>query len=135
MTKTRHNTHFLQDMITTCHNVILFAWLYSDNLPCKFPQIFVIVVYIHPKAKEELSKLSKPGEMGRVLQLPFSRRHLSSVMISDTKALESRDWNVFNNSSAVLDERPVVISSYILYLKDSVVPTKHVKVFSNNKPG
>ena len=49
-------------------------------------------------------------------------------------ALESTDWNVFNNSSTDLDERPGVISSHILYLKDSAIPTKHVKVFSNNKP-
>ena len=26
----------------------------------------------------------RPGETGRVLRLPFSRRHLSSVIISDT---------------------------------------------------
>ncbi|KAK0136843.1 hypothetical protein N1851_026972 [Merluccius polli] len=48
-------------------------------------------------------------------------------------ALESTDWNVFNNSTT-LDERVDVISSYILYLKDLIIPTKCVKVFPNNKP-
>ena len=47
-------------------------------------------------------------------------------------ALESTDWNAFNNSTSDLDERAEVISSYILYLKDSIIPTKHVKVFPNN---
>ena len=28
--------------------------LYNINLPCKFPQIFVIVVYIHPKANQKI---------------------------------------------------------------------------------
>ena len=37
-------------------------------------------------------------------------------------ALECTDWNVFNSSD--LDERTEVISSYLKYLKDSVIPTK-----------
>ena len=41
---------------------------------------------------------------------------------------------MFLTTSTDLDERPGVISSCILYLKDSVVQTKHVKVFSHNKP-
>ena len=49
-------------------------------------------------------------------------------------ALESTDWNVFNNSTTDLDERVDVISSYILYLKDLIIPTKCVKVFPSNKP-
>ena len=49
-------------------------------------------------------------------------------------AFESADWNAFNNSAADLDERAEVVSSFILYLKDSIIPTKCVKVFPNNKP-
>jgi len=49
-------------------------------------------------------------------------------------ALESTDWHVFINSSTELDDTVEVVSSYILYLKDSIIPTKWVKEFPNNKP-
>lgn len=42
--------------------------------------------------------------------------------------LECTDWNNFNDNSADFHERVDVIFSYILHLKDSIVPTKCVKV-------
>ena len=47
-------------------------------------------------------------------------------------ALECTDWSVFNSSD--LDERTEVISSYVKYLKDSVIPTKHC-YFPITNPG
>lgn len=51
--------------------------------------------------------------------------------------LKGADWNFLSEGADLgltLYERIEVISSYILYLKDSIIPTKHVRVFSYSKP-
>lgn len=47
-------------------------------------------------------------------------------------ALELTDWDVFNSSD--LDERTDAVTCYVNYLKDSIIPTREVKIFPNNKP-
>lgn len=49
-------------------------------------------------------------------------------------ALKCTEWDVFKDSSSNLDEMTDVISSCVSYLKNSIIPTKRVKVFPNNKP-
>ena len=44
------------------------------------------------------------------------------------------DWNVFTDSAEDLDEAVEVISDYIRFCEDTVIPKKTVKIFSNNKP-
>ncbi|KAK0145574.1 hypothetical protein N1851_015528 [Merluccius polli] len=129
-------------------------------LPREFPQIFLTVVYIHPKANASnaVSTIHK-GAYKAVALPPLGFSDHNTIFLTPTYkpilkrgktttrqvemwtesaidelkgALECTDWNVFNSPD--LDERTEVISSYVKYLKDSVIPTKHVKTFPNNKP-
>jgi hypothetical protein len=43
-------------------------------------------------------------------------------------------WEVFEDSSSDLDELTDVISDYVNFCVESVVPTKTCKFFPNNKP-
>ncbi|XP_071948767.1 uncharacterized protein [Antedon mediterranea] len=47
---------------------------------------------------------------------------------------ECTDWQVFYESSPNLNEMADVITSYVNYCVDSVIPKKEVVVFANNKP-
>jgi hypothetical protein len=47
---------------------------------------------------------------------------------------ECTDWDMFLNSSENVSEAADVISEYIKFCEDVVVPTKSVKIYPNNKP-
>ena len=47
---------------------------------------------------------------------------------------ECTDWNMFLESSDSVNEAADVITDYITFCEDTVIPTKTVKVFPNNKP-
>ena len=47
---------------------------------------------------------------------------------------ECTDWNVFIDSADSLDNATDVISDYISFCENSIIPTKKVKIFPNNKP-
>ena len=185
-------------------------------LPREFPQLFVTVVYIHPKANvdraaqhicdvtqklDSLSpdapkfvlgdfnqcKLNKclptyqqyvtcPTRMDRTIDLcygsvPNAYRSIAKPPIGDSdhntvhlvpiyKSLLKRakcverevkvwnedgiarlqgcfdctDWDVFRNSCSSLDELTDVVTSYVSFCVDTVIPVKKCKVFPNNKP-
>ena len=44
------------------------------------------------------------------------------------------DWSVFTESSQSLDEATEVVSDYINFCVDLVIPTKQVKIYPNTKP-
>ena len=44
------------------------------------------------------------------------------------------DWDVFRNSCSSLDELTDVVTSYVSFCVDTVIPVKKCKVFPNNKP-
>ncbi len=44
------------------------------------------------------------------------------------------DWDVFRNSCNSLDELTDVVTSYVSFCVDIVIPVKKCKVFPNNKP-
>ena len=47
---------------------------------------------------------------------------------------ECTNWEVLTDSSSSLEEAVDVGTSYMLFCEDSVIPTKTVKVYPNNKP-
>ena len=44
------------------------------------------------------------------------------------------DWDVLKGASESVNEATDVISSYINFCEDMLIPTKMVKIFPNNKP-
>ena len=44
------------------------------------------------------------------------------------------DWNVFKDSASDIDELTDTVCCYISFCEESAIPTKHVKVYANNKP-
>ena len=44
------------------------------------------------------------------------------------------DWNELINTATDLDNAVEVVSAYICFCKDSVIQSKTVKLFANNKP-
>lgn len=49
-------------------------------------------------------------------------------------SLDCTDWDVFIDNTSSLDELTDTVTEYIKFCKDTVVPTKKVKVYPNNKP-
>ena len=49
-------------------------------------------------------------------------------------SLACTDWSVFTDTCDGIDELTDTISDYIKFCSDSCIPTKEVKVYSNNKP-
>lgn len=47
--------------------------------------------------------------------------------------LESTNWDVLTQGSS-LEEATEVVTHYTSFCEDMLIPTKSVKVFSNNKP-
>ena len=47
---------------------------------------------------------------------------------------ECTDWDVFVKSSDTVSEACDVVSSYISFCKELIIPQKKVKIFPNNKP-
>ena len=47
---------------------------------------------------------------------------------------ECTDWNVMLDSCDSVDEAVVVVSDYISFCEDIIIPQKKVKIFPNNKP-
>ena len=47
---------------------------------------------------------------------------------------DSTDWDMFSQSCDTLDELTTVITDYITYCVDSIIPTRTIKVYLNNKP-
>ena len=47
---------------------------------------------------------------------------------------ECTDWDMFIESSSSVDEATDVISSYIMFCEESVIPSKEIKIYPNNKP-
>ena len=48
--------------------------------------------------------------------------------------LECTDWQMFRDACQSLDEYTDVVTSYISFCENSVIPTKTVKIFGNSKP-
>lgn len=185
-------------------------------LPREFPQIFVTVVYVHPKANEEnaselisqsvhkLQSLSPdapnlvlgdfnhcsldkslrsfyqyvscPTRKNRILDkcygsiknayksisfpplgsadhncvylVPSYRTCLQRGKVTTRNikvwseeatltlqgCLESTDWEVFTESSRDIHELTDVVSSWVTYCEDIVVPVKTVRIYPNSKP-
>jgi hypothetical protein len=47
---------------------------------------------------------------------------------------ECTDWNVFLDSAVNVHTAADVVSDYITFCEDMLVPKKEIKVFPNNKP-
>lgn len=47
---------------------------------------------------------------------------------------ECTDWDIFKETSVDIDELTDVISSYVTFCEDNVIPLKTFKTFPNNKP-
>ena len=47
---------------------------------------------------------------------------------------ECTDWSVFSETSQSIDEYADVVTSYISFCEDSVIPTKTVTNYGNDKP-
>ena len=59
----------------------------------------------------------------------------SSESVEELRACyECTEWNVFLDSSESVDEATNVISDYIMFCEDMIIPTKEIKIFPNNKP-
>ena len=48
--------------------------------------------------------------------------------------LDCTDWSVFMDSADSLDEAADTITAYIRFCVDSLIPSKKVKIYPNNKP-
>ncbi len=48
--------------------------------------------------------------------------------------LEATDWDMFKESSTDIDELTDVVSSWVSYCENSVIPEKFVKIYPNSKP-
>lgn len=48
--------------------------------------------------------------------------------------LECTDWDVFYDSCSTIDELTDVISNYISFCEEMLIPRKTIKIFPNNKP-
>ncbi|XP_058025172.1 uncharacterized protein LOC131191248 [Ahaetulla prasina] len=44
------------------------------------------------------------------------------------------DWNIFEDTSADLDELTDTVTSYVSFCEDLCVPTRNLQIYSNNKP-
>ncbi|KAK0134267.1 hypothetical protein N1851_030177 [Merluccius polli] len=177
------------------------------KLPCEFPQLFVTLVYIHPKANSNnaceiisqvtqslqilgdmnncsLSKTLRdfhqyvtcPTRQNKTLDLCYcsvknafksiplpplgssdhncvhlihsyqtalKRLKPETVYIKDWSddpclalqgCLECTDLDMFKDSCSDIDELTDVISSWVSYCEDTVIPIKAVKVYPNSKP-
>ena len=51
-----------------------------------------------------------------------------------TKHFECTNWDTFFDSSDTIDETVDVISEYINFCVDTIVPVKSIKSYPNNKP-
>ena len=47
---------------------------------------------------------------------------------------DCNDWSVFIDSASDIDEMVDSVCCYISFCVDSVIPSKHVKVYTDNKP-
>ena len=48
--------------------------------------------------------------------------------------LDCTDWDVFRDSCDSLDELTDVVTSYVSFCVDTVIPVQKCKVYPNNKP-
>ncbi len=48
--------------------------------------------------------------------------------------LDCTDWNVFLESSVDVDEATDVVTEYIQFCENMIIPSKNVKIYPNNKP-
>ena len=47
---------------------------------------------------------------------------------------ECTDFNVLMSQNPIIDEQVICISDYIKFCSDTIIPTKQVKIYPNNKP-
>lgn len=135
-------------------------------LPREFPQNFVTIVYIHPKANgstaleliystvQKLQAVS-PDAPNLILgdfnhcSLRIAYRTCLQRGKVDTRqvkvwseeaslalqgCLDCTLWEEFVQSSRDIDELTEVVSSWVAYCEDTVIPKKVVKIYPNNKP-
>ena len=73
-----------------------------------------------------------------IQRVPIEKRKVkiySDEKIDELKfCFDTTDWNVMIDSCSDIDSAVDVISSYITFCEDSIIPTKEIKLFPNNKP-
>ena len=84
------------------------------------------VVHLLPKYRQKV-KTHKPKEITRQIWNNDAITELQTCF-------EFTDWEMFTNSISDPSELVDTISSYIQFCEDSIVKTKVVKIFANNKP-
>ena len=84
------------------------------------------VVHLLPKYKQKV-KTHKPKEITRQI---WDRETISNLQV----CFETTNWEVFTDQISDPTELVDTISSYIKFCEESIVKTKVVKIYANNKP-
>ena len=84
------------------------------------------MVYLVPAYKQRL-KTVKPVKRTVKQWTPESLQALQGCF-------DCTEWAVFKNSSQSLDEYTDVVTSYINFCEESIIPTKAVTIYGNSKP-
>ncbi|KAK0150009.1 hypothetical protein N1851_009244 [Merluccius polli] len=172
----------IRERLCTADLELLSTSLRPRYLPREFPQVFVTLVYIHPKANEgnacELihQYVTCPTRQDKIIDLCYGnikgayksiplpplglsdhncvhlipayrsalkRGKVQHIQVKDWSeeacltlqgCIESTDWDMFTESCSDINELTNVISSWVVYCKDHVIPDKTVKIYPNNKP-
>lgn len=79
-----------------------------------------------------------PAYRPLVQRVPIEKRKVkvySDEKIDELKfCFDTTDWDVMIDSCSDIDSAVDVISCYISFCEDTIIPTKEIKVFPNNKP-
>jgi hypothetical protein len=85
-----------------------------------------ILIHMIPKYRQTLKRF-KPNEI--------CIAQWSNECIDELQAcFDCTDWNVLYDPSCSVDENVNVVTDYINFCVESIVPVKSVKIFPNNKP-
>ena len=83
-------------------------------------------IVLSPRYKQRLKRIKPTVKTIKVWN--------EDAEVSLQGCFDCTDWEVFYESSNSIEELVDVISEYILFCEDTVVPTKTVKIYPNNKP-
>ena len=155
------NTHKLDDLSVDSPKFILGdfnACTLKDSLPSYFQyvkcqtRLSKTIDLCYGNIRNAYKSLAKPplggSDHNTIFLMPCYRQKLKTVK-PETKSIKQwstgsietlrgcfdlTDWGVFEEACGTVDELTETVTDYINFCVETVIPSKTVKIFANNKP-
>lgn len=157
-----YNTVVIRDSLCTWDIELLSVSLCPFYLPREFPQPFVTLVYIHPKANVDMATQAMTKAMQHLQRIApdtpvlinvvylvlthksvLRRNKVERILVPGwaeesiqclQECFSSPDRDVLRNVCGNVDGPTGTVSAYIVFCEEMIIPRKSISIYSNNKP-